>query len=184
MIDRCATRPIREKWNRATGVPHAPTADSPTFAWEFGATHAAPAFPRLLLLVILVSVSACDSGEYLPADVPGVESRRLEDGTIEVRTEGLTLRLEPTANVHIDTVTANPWQIRIGDDVMHVSRSAIRIGSTDYGPAPSGSTVRVSQDGVHIDGEHRGELPELADIDESSDSAASPTDSKRRGDAS
>ncbi|MCY2959742.1 MAG: hypothetical protein NTY35_06215 [Planctomycetota bacterium] len=91
-----------------------------------------------------------------------------ENGAQTVTIDGVRIEAaadlpDRSSNLTIDASASNPggnltvvvlrgWPISVVGGRVHVR-------DRDYGPAPSGSTVRLAKDGVHVGAELRGPLP-------------------------
>jgi len=51
-------------------------------------------------------------------------------------------------------------EIQVNGNALSVRDGVLRLGGTGYGAVTGESTVRIRADGVHVDGEARGALPE------------------------
>lgn len=70
------------------------------------------------------------------------------DGSVRYRLETVSTAGEPTTTN--GTLNGYPFGARDG---------VFFIGEKEFGPAPDGSTVRVTAQGVFVDGERRGDTP-------------------------
>jgi hypothetical protein len=91
-----------------------------------------------------VTVDASGGVLTIHQDGPVIEC----DGSVSFRSETVSVTGEPTV-IHT-TMNGHAYGVRDGVFFM---------GEEEFGPAPAGSTVRVTAQGVFVDGERRGDTP-------------------------
>jgi hypothetical protein len=117
---------------------------------------------RPLLLAALLC-SACSkaaapaNSSFTHIDVPG--GTTIEQGGVRievadsVRYEYTSISTKPGTTASEATINGHAFGLREG---------AFFIGAHEFGPAPKGTVVRVSDAGVFVDGERRGATPAAA----------------------
>jgi hypothetical protein len=147
------TRERREELavGRASVVLDGPGRGSPPTAVPRDADSQA----RSMLAAAITTTEA-----WVSVDAPGGGVAFHQMGvTVEADTSvRLVVRLRTHDGVetpNVRTMNGHPFGVRDG---------VFFLGEHDFGPTPSGSTVRVTAGGVFVDGERRGDLPAPADL--------------------
>jgi hypothetical protein len=121
-----------------------------------------------LPLAVSLPLAACRRDVADPA--PTTSTSTFVDGPaggIDLTVDGVRIEADPSVRfVYRSTSqTGRPTERvqTLDGHAFGVEDGVFHLGGRAYGPAPPGSTVRVSADGVLVDGEHRGALPPPAD---------------------
>ena len=116
--------------------------------------------PPIALLVLAAACSkeaAPESTSYSFVDSTGGVT--IETAGIRIEVAGSVryryqfLSTSPGASNSEATLNGHPFGLRNG---------IVFIGEKEYGAAPAGAAVRVNDEGVFVDGERRGQVPEAA----------------------
>jgi hypothetical protein len=85
------------------------------------------------------------------------------DGTQVVSIEGIRIEAAADLPFRAGTTTTvsgnNTLVVTLKGWSISVHEGKLTVAGTEFGAAPTGSIVRLTADGVHVDGERRGPLP-------------------------
>ena len=79
----------------------------------------------------------------------------LESRGVKVQIEGVTY-----SSTSVTTNTSTTQSATVGGHEFHFDGATLRIGDREYGSLIEGDDVRITPDGVTVNGESRGSLPE------------------------
>ena len=104
---------------------------------------------RWLLLVVAVALTAACGGRLLNLRILGI---------------GVRVLVEEDVDAEIHATEDQEWNSTVlghvmGEEMCLEEDGDLSIGDTSYGKVHDGDTIRITQTGLTVSGEHRGPLP-------------------------
>jgi len=116
-----------------------------------------------LLLGALLPSAACSDRSSSGSSASGVTYIDSEGGG-ELAIDGVHFEIDASVHYRYQFTSTDPGTSQrsatVNGHEFGLRDGRVFVGSKDYGPAPSGAHVRIAADGVTVDGEPRGALPE------------------------
>jgi hypothetical protein len=117
---------------------------------------------RRPLPIALLVLAACSKP---PRETMSYSYIDTTHGDVTIETEGI--RIEVSGSVRYASYSVSSGAESASETTLEGHPFGLRdgvffIGDSEYGPAPAGAVVRVNDEGVLVDGEKRGVVPEAA----------------------